>query len=114
MLLEMIDGGIKEIYSDTWATEGCETCDYGSSYVNEFKIYLTSGTVHIEIDTMYEYALSEGDMMKIILPNVEEIKQMTEGQFCEWIAPKVHEKINENWNSPEEIKIEFIEAKLND
>ena len=33
---------------------GCETCDYGSSFIDDFKITLESGEIlHIESDHMY-------------------------------------------------------------
>lgn len=58
---------IKKVnYDENWES-GCETCDYGSSYVNEIEIILEDGTyTNIKIDKMYEYALSESDYMNLI------------------------------------------------
>lgn len=55
---------------------GCETCDYGSSYVNEIEIVLQDNTyANIKVDKMYEYALSESDYMQIIA-NSDDIKDL--------------------------------------
>lgn len=58
ILLPMKDGGIYEIVSDTDSYGGCETCDYGSSYINEFEVHMVSGKIYIEVRNMYEYALN--------------------------------------------------------
>lgn len=56
----------KVIYNEDF-TSGCETCDYGSSYVNEIEIMLEDETnAKIKVDRMYEYSLSESDYMKLI------------------------------------------------
>lgn len=58
---------IKKVIYDEDFTSGCETCDYGSSYVNEIEIILEDGTkAKIKVDRMYEYSLSESDYMKLI------------------------------------------------
>lgn len=46
MLVELTDGGILDISSDTWSYNGCETCDYGSEYVNEYIIKMSKGVVN--------------------------------------------------------------------
>lgn len=107
MLFQLIDGGIKQILSDTESWGGCETCDWGSQYINEFTIEMTTGTIDIKVDTMYEFALSEGAMMEIILPNIDHIKTLTEFQFFDWIKNKVKETANEHWCKPEEIEVNF-------
>lgn len=95
MLLSLQDGGIVNIKSDVDSTSGCETCDYGSSYVNEFVIELTQKTIRIEVDQMYQHALSEGYMMQLLLPNAERIQAMTENEFAEWMAEKVEAAVEE-------------------
>lgn len=58
---------VKKINYDEDSTGGCETCDYGSSYVNEIEITLEDGTyTNIKVDQMYKYALSESDYMQLI------------------------------------------------
>lgn len=64
---------IKKVNYDERFTSGCETCDYGSSYISEIEITLEDDTyANVKVDKMYEYALSESDYMKLI-PNSETI-----------------------------------------
>lgn len=95
MLLELKDGGILKIETDETSYPGCPTCDYGSKYINELDITLTKYHVHAEVSQMYEYRLSSGDLMNLILPNVDTIKQMTETEFISYIS---------NWlNKPQDL-----------
>jgi hypothetical protein len=90
MILKLMDGGITEISSDQgYENGGCETCDYGSVYVDEFIFYLSTGTIYIEASQSYGYALSEGYMMKTMLSSVDTIKEMTEREFYEWLETKL-------------------------
>ena len=58
---------VKKVNYDENFTSGCETCDYGSHYINEIEIILEDGTyTNIKVDKMYDYVLSESDYMKII------------------------------------------------
>lgn len=66
IILKMVDGGLVDYSDDTRHTPGCPTCDYGSQYINDIDIDLKRHSVHIKINQMYDYALSEGKMM--ILP----------------------------------------------
>jgi len=108
MLIELLDGGILEVKSDTWSKRGCSTCDYGSSYVNEFEIELTSGDAYIEIDNMYEYAMSEGSMMEIMLKNIEVIKTMNESDFVDWLKIKIEEEVEENYCDKDDVSFNFV------
>ena len=84
ILFPMLDGGIVNYWDDTYYIPGCETCDYGSEYINDITITLTKYKIHALINEMYDYALSESDVMKLLLPAYEEIKGMTEKQFTAW------------------------------
>lgn len=95
LLLPLADGGIENIISDTYACGGCETCDYGSSYTNEYTIVLTSGRLYIEASMMYEYPLSDGYMMKLFLGNVDTIKTLTEAEFVDWLKEKMTSDVAE-------------------
>lgn len=94
MLLKMIDGGILDITEDRDYISGCETCDYGSRYTNYFDIKLTTIKIHIESSMMYEYPLSEGHMMKILLQNTNEIQHMKEGEFSSWLKEKLEKEVH--------------------
>lgn len=89
MLVELTDGGILDISSDTWSYDGCETCDYGSEYVNEYIIKMSKGALVVTIEQMYDYALTEGFMMTTLLRNIDNIKEMTENEFVEWLKKEV-------------------------
>ena len=84
ILYPMIDGGIVNYEDDMRSIPGCETCDYGSEYINDITITLTKYKIHALLNEMYGYALSESDVMKLLLPAYEEIKGMTEKRFTEW------------------------------
>lgn len=92
MLVNLVDGGILNITTDNEAFDGCETCDYGSSYISEFEVSLTTRTVTIKAEKMYEYPLSEGYLIKLFVNNNELIKTMTEEQFVEWLINEVNTK----------------------
>lgn len=91
MLIKMIDGGLVNYEDDSYSYSGCPTCDYGSEYINEIDITLTQYKIHIEINQMYEYVLSEGDMMRLFLSEYNTIQTMTEREFTDWFKEKLHE-----------------------
>lgn len=94
MLLKMKNGGMLNITTDEDYSSGCETCDYGSCYTNYFDIELTTLKIHIESRQMYEYPLSEGAMMKVLLHNVERIKYMPEEEFSTWLIAELQQEVN--------------------
>lgn len=89
VLLRLKDGAILDIWTDEHYHPGCPTCDYGSQYINEFKITLTKYIVQCKIAQECEYRFSSGDLMKAILPAVPQIMQMTEKEFTEWFKENV-------------------------
>ena len=91
LLLKMADGGLVNYTDDCYDYPGCPTCDYGSEYINEIDIALTSYKIHIETNQMYEYVLSEGQLMKLFLSEYENIKAMTEKEFVDWLKRSLYE-----------------------
>ena len=91
MLIKMIDGGIVYYEDDCYCYEGCPTCNYGSEYINEIDITLVHHTIHIKTNQMYEYVLSEGQMMKLFLSEYDTIQTMTESEFIDWFKKKLME-----------------------
>ena len=89
MLIKMFDGGILNYADDHYHYDGCPTCDYGSEYINEIYITLTHYTIHVKINQMYEYVLSEGQMMKLFLSEYDTIRIMTESEFIDWFKKKL-------------------------
>lgn len=92
MLLKLVDGGIENIRTDEHFSSGCETCDFGSQYVNEFQIILTKYEIKMSITKMYEYAITSQDTLDLFLPHIAEIMQMTESEFVEWCKKWIYEK----------------------
>lgn len=84
MLVELKDGKIENIYTDKCCTPRCPTCDFGSSYVNDVTIIMTKYRIFASIDTMYSYAMSEDWLLKTILENIDQVKQMAELEFSNW------------------------------
>ena len=89
MLIKMIDGGILNYVDDNYYYEGCPTCDYGSEYITEIDITLVHHTIHIKTNQMYEYALSEGQMIRLFLTEYDTIRTMTEKEFIDWLKAKL-------------------------
>lgn len=85
MLLELVDGGILHIAEDTMSYSGCDTCDYGSEYINELFLELTRYKAKFTVTQMYNYGLSVGEIMKILFPNIDKIRLMTELEFLSWL-----------------------------
>lgn len=89
MLIKMLDGGIVD-YSDSCAyTPGCPTCDYGSEYITYISITLTQYDINVTVNQMYEYALSQGDMIKLFLTHYNDISEMTEFNFTFWLEAEL-------------------------
>lgn len=91
MLIKMIDGGLVNYNDDTTCYAGCPTCDYGSEYINEIDVELTTHKIHVNLNAMYGYAISEGRMIKLFLQEYNAIQQMTEKQFIKWFEEKINE-----------------------
>lgn len=94
MLIKMVDGGLVN-YTDNYNyVEGCPTCDYGSEYITELDIDLTKYKLHIETNKMYDYVLSEGQMIKLFLSEYNNIQSMTEAEFIGWFKKKLPEIVD--------------------
>lgn len=102
MLINMIDGGMKNYNDNSQYYSGCPTCDYGSEYINEIWIELTKYKVYVKVNQMYEYAISQGKMMVLFLSNCNEIQAMTEKEFIDWLLEKLKDIVGESnthWNN---------------
>ena len=96
LLITMVDGGLVTYDDDSYSYGGCPTCDYGSQYITEIDITLTKYDIHIKTNQMYDYVLSEGDMMKLLLSNYDEIRAMTEKEFTDWLKTELLKIIDED------------------
>ena len=94
MVLKMVDGGIVDIkydsYCDSW---GCETCGYGSSYINSIMFVLTSHTLEITLDNEYEYAMEESFLIKYFASNAHLFTTFSEEQFVAYLKENFKEAI---------------------
>ena len=89
MLVNLKDGCINEIETDNYYDSGCDTCDYGSRYSNELTVKLNKFEIEVRVIQMYEYAISDDYIMKLMLHNLEHIQKCTEKEFCEWFEEKL-------------------------
>ena len=95
MLLKLVDGGIENIKTDEEYHPGCPTCDYGSQYINDVEVILTKHIIRASFNKMYDYILSSGDLLQMILPNADAIQKMTESKFIEWLRLAFTQKVDE-------------------
>lgn len=91
MLIKMVDGGIVNYTDDCYHYDGGPTCDWGSKYINEIDITLTKYSIYVSTSQMYEYVLSEGQMIKLFLSEYNTIQMMTEKEFIDWFKKKLCE-----------------------
>ena len=96
LLIAMIDGGMVNYDDDSYSYGGCPTCDYGSQYITEIDITLTHYKITVKTNKMYEYVISEGDMMKLLLSEYTTIQSMTEKEFTDWFKNKLLEIADED------------------
>ena len=96
LLIKMVDGGLVNYEDDNYHYGGCPTCDYGSEYITEIDMTLTRHKISVRTNQMYDYVLSEGDMMKLLLSNYDAIQIMTEKEFADWLKTKLLEIASEN------------------
>lgn len=89
MLIKMTDGGIVNYEDNCYHYDGCPTCNYGSEYINEIDITLVHHAIHVKTNQMYEYAISEGQMVRLFLTEYNIIQTMTEKEFIDWFKAKL-------------------------
>lgn len=112
IILKMVDGGLVGYSDSTRHTLGCPTCNYGSQYINDIDIDLKRHSVHIEINQMYDYALSEGKMMILLLSNCEQIMKMTEKQFIEWMRKQIIEIVKNGYDGMDAFRVFDVTEKM--
>ena len=78
-MIKLIDDNIMEINTDTDYIPGCETCDYGSQYINDISITTEkNGVFRLKINKEYEYGLSSyGVLIKLACDVAEKSSKMT-------------------------------------
>ena len=67
VLLTLVDGDLISFAEDHYSSKGCPTCDYNSSYVQDFTVVTSKGKTRFQLDQMYDYAISHDYLFKTIL-----------------------------------------------
>lgn len=92
-LIKMVDGGLIKVNYEglTCLSSGCHTCGYGGHWINNIEILMEYSVITIEMHSMYDWinVIEEAEFMYIITSNIEQIEQMTEKEFAEWIKEQL-------------------------
>lgn len=103
-LIKFTDGALINIEYEDDHIAGCPTCDYGSEYINEYTfVFKDNKKLEVKVNNMYRYCFSEGDMMRIILPNVDFIKTMSEKEFCDWLVSEIKKGSISEYEIPDNV-----------
>lgn len=94
IILPLFDGGVTSVDYKTDDFPGCETCDYGSSYTDDFTVELTKYRMEVHIDNMYSHFISEGWLMRQLLSADH---GMTESQFVWWLKTVMDDYFRTNY-----------------
>ena len=90
IIFNLEDGGIIDFDTGRHYLPGCPTCDFGSVYSDEIEITMTKYRFYVSIDSMYDYALSDGWLMKTMLRNAEQLHKLTESEFIDWFSAQLN------------------------
>jgi len=94
VIMPLKDGGILSVDYSTEEHPGCETCDYGSKYIDDFTIDMTTLKADVRIDVMYEHAISENWLMRRLL---SADRNMTEREFVDWLGSVLTEELGHSY-----------------
>ena len=83
-IIKLKDANIVEISTDSASFSGCETCDYGSSYINEIHFLFDDGTSELfQISQEYSYICSEQDLILFFINNLDALAEITKEELSE-------------------------------
>ena len=89
-IVKLKDVNIIEISTDSFSSfsySGCETCDYGSLYINEIHFWFDDGTSELfQISQEYEYICSEQDLILFFINNLDALAEITKEELSEIFA----------------------------
>jgi len=102
-MIELKDCRVKDIQTDNYFSPGCETCDYGSEYVNEIEFLFSDGKKTVlKISRMYDFGdYSYGDLMKLILNAVDEFGIMSKEDFVDFVKRDIERKTSNQFPKPD-------------
>ena len=96
IILKLKDGYITNIETDKKYKAGCETCDYGSEYIDKVNIILSKYYIDVNINNEYFYGISEGFLIKLFINNTKKIEEMKEKEFINWFKIQIDDEIPVN------------------
>lgn len=109
ILVPLKDGGITSINTNDYGRSGCETCDYGSEYVNEIDFIVTTGKVSVKASMMYEYPISSivsvSDIILMFVKKEDELKEIREDQLGKWFKEQIVNKVKEDYLGGQDLVI---------
>ena len=98
-LIELKDDAVADIATDKSYSAGCETCDYGSLYIQEITFKFKSGEkLNISLKKEYEYPISQEKLIIALARNTSQFKKMTLEdfkQFCQELEEYLSEKLGD-------------------
>lgn len=83
---------------------GCDTCNYGSAYINTLSIYTTTKEITVEVNKMYDFAFSISHAILIFAS--AELADVTQEQLGSWIEEKIRGFHNSELSSLEMLRFE--------
>ena len=86
-IVKLKDVNIIEISTDSFSYSGCETCDYGSSYIREIHFWFDDGTSELFIISQeYSHICSEQDLILFFVNNLDALVEITKEELSEIFA----------------------------
>lgn len=101
IICELKDGYVLNFTTEQYSYGGCETCDYGSEYINECSIITSNNDIKITVNEMYEYAITSDFWVKFFCKNVINFLQMTEEEFICFVKEKIKDNFSNAHNGYE-------------
>jgi hypothetical protein len=92
MLLQLKDGAILNLSESRDKTNGCETCDFGARFTQDFTVETDQGNMIFYFNSRDGYGVSEAFLLKVFLSNVEAIKNMTVSDLFKWLKTRFIEE----------------------
>lgn len=113
MVIQFKDGYLKNIEHNHYKYSGCETCDYGSEYVDNIVLYFSRFYADFDVVKEYDYAISLSDIILIFTQNIEDIRNMTEVGFVRWFYRQIRNILKKRRNEYVNFRINFNLYKYN-
>lgn len=90
-IVKLTDGAIIDILYNQSYWRMCDTCDYGSKYINEWWVKTTNHVIHVKYNNHGGYCVSENWILQLFLQNLDKIKNMSQVDLFNFITNEVRE-----------------------